>query len=155
MNSSVCIDANIIIWSLLPFPLSDEAEAQLAHWQREEVTLIAPALLAFEVTSSIRRLVYLEEITADQGEKAFEQFQRIDVRLSHRKGIFPLAWELAKKFNRPRAYDAVYLAMAQLNNCEFWTADEKLYNSVKEEVHWVKWIGNYNATKNGNGETPG
>jgi predicted nucleic acid-binding protein len=48
---------------------------------------------------------------------------------------------LAQQFGRPRAYDTAYLALAQINQCEFWTADEKLYNSVKEKVSWVHWIG--------------
>lgn len=153
MNSSVCVDASLIVWTLVPAPLSDAAEALLSKWQREQVTLIAPALFAFEVTSSLRRLVSLKEITPEEGEEAFEKFLKIDIRLSHRQAIFPLAWELAKQFNRPRAYDAAYLAMAQLSNCEFWTADEKLYNAVKDDLDWVKWIGDYSSSANGEEET--
>ena len=141
MNSRVCVDANLIIWSLLPFPLSASARALLATWQQTETTLIAPALLAFEVTASVRRLVYLKEITPQEGETAFSGFLRIQIRLSQRQSIFPLAWELAKQFNRPRAYDTAYLALAQLNQCKFWTADEKLYNAVNEKLPWVNWVG--------------
>lgn len=131
------------MWSLVPAPLSDAAEALLEEWQQEHVILIAPALLAFEVTSSLRRLVYLGEIAPDQGEEAFREFLRIDIHLSHQHGIFPLAWSLSKRFNLPRAYDTAYLALAQLRNCEFWTADERLHNSVSQELDWVKWLGDY------------
>ncbi|MEA3335786.1 MAG: type II toxin-antitoxin system VapC family toxin [Chloroflexota bacterium] len=143
MNSLVCVDADIIIWALLPFPLSDQAEALLARWRREEKTLIAPALFAFEVTSTLRRLVHLREITPEQGETAFEQFLKINVRLSHRRAIFPLAWQLAKQYNRPRAYDTAYLALAQLRGCEFWTTDQRLYNAVRHDLTWVNWIGDF------------
>ena len=34
------------------------------------------------------------------------------------------------------------LALAQLRGCEFWTADERLYNAVSKELEWVKWVGN-------------
>ena len=61
--------------------------------------------MACEVTLTMRRIVYLNAITPSEGEEAFESFLRINVRLSHRRGIFPLAWRLAKQFNRPRAYD--------------------------------------------------
>jgi predicted nucleic acid-binding protein len=149
MNSFVCVDASLIIWSLVPFPLSAAAEAVLTQWQADQTALIAPALFAFEVTASLRRLVYLNEITATEGEVAFARFLRIHVRLSQRQAIFPLAWHLVKQFNRPRAYDTAYLALAQLNNCEFWTADEKLYNAVRHELTWVKWIGHYPSTSNG------
>jgi hypothetical protein len=46
-NSQVCVDANLIVWSLIPFPLSDAAEALLATWQKTGTTLIAPSLLAY------------------------------------------------------------------------------------------------------------
>ena len=141
-NSSVCIDANLVVWALVPSPFSGSAEALLARWRREKTTLIAPALFAFEVTATLRRLVYLKHITPDEGEDAFARFRRIKVRLSHRQALFPLAWKLAKQFNRPRAYDTAYLALAQLHRCDFWTADEKLYNAVKDRLPWVKWVGN-------------
>ncbi len=145
MNSWVCVDANVIIWSLIPAPLSEQAEIALSRWRRERATLIAPALLAFEVTSVLRRLVYLNEITLEEGEEAFRKFLKLDVRLSHRRGIFPLAWRFAREFNRPRAYDTAYLALAQLYGCEFWTGDARLYNAVKEELEWVKWLGDISA----------
>ena len=139
----VCIDAGVIIWALLPFPFSDQAEGLLARWRKEETTLIAPALFAFEVTSALRRLVHLKEITAKQGETAFAQFLKIDVRLSHQRAIFPLAWRLAQQYNRPRAYDTAYLALAQLRGCEFWTTDQRLFNAIHRDLPWVKWVGDF------------
>jgi predicted nucleic acid-binding protein len=110
-------------------------------WEQEKRTLIAPALLAFEVISSLRRILYLKELTTHESEEVFERFLRMDIRLSSRRSIFPLAWSLAKEFNRPRAYDSAYLALASLADCVFWTADERLYNAVKDRLPWVKWIG--------------
>jgi len=141
MNSPVCIDASLIVRILVPGPFSQEAESLLSAWLEEDTPLIAPALLAFEVTSTLRRMVYLQALRPERGEEAFTQFQRIPIRLSHRKGIFPLAWQLAQQFNRSRAYDTSYLALAQLNTCEFWTADERLYNAVRNQLEWVRWIG--------------
>jgi len=141
MNSLVCIDANVIVRTLVPGPFTENALALLTSWQSDQVTLIAPAILAFEVTSTLRRLVYLQELTPEEGEEAFEQFLRIPIRLSHRRPLFPLAWKLAKEFNRSRAYDTAYIALAHLANCEFWTADERLYNGVHQKLPWVKWVG--------------
>jgi predicted nucleic acid-binding protein len=141
MNSAVCVDANVIVRTLVFGPFSAQATALLAHWQRTRKTLPVPALFAFEVTSTLRRLVYRKAITPAEGEEAFARFLRIKVRLSHRRSLFPLAWQLAKQFNRSRAYDTAYLALAQLNQCDFWTADEKLYNAVQGKLPWVKWVG--------------
>jgi predicted nucleic acid-binding protein len=147
MNSLVCVDASFIIRTLVPGPLSEHALGILETWQREQTTLVSPALLAFEVTSTLRRYVYLKEISSARGEEAFETFLRLNIRLSHQRGLFPLAWKLAQDFNFSRAYDTAYLALAQLRGCDFWTADERLYNAVRHELAWVKWLGNY-APKN-------
>ena len=141
MNLQVCIDASLILRTLVPEPLTEHALALLVKWRQEHAILIAPALLAFEVTANLRRYVHFKRITPSQGERAFAQFQGLDIRLSHRKALFPLAWELAKQFNRPTAYDMAYLALAQLYRCEFWTADQRLFKAVHHELWWVKWIG--------------
>ena len=145
VRSSVCVDASLIIRTLVPGQFSDEAELLLSTWQTERTQLIAPSLLAFEVTSALRRLVALKAITSLRGDEAFTQFLRIPIRLSSRRAIFPLAWKLAQDLNRPRAYDTAYLALAQLAKCEFWTADERLYNAISMRLPWVQWIGNVDS----------
>ncbi len=148
-KSVVCVDAGLVIRTLVPGPFTSEALALLRGWRRDKISLIAPALLAFEVTSVLRRYVHLGRISCAHGDKAFEAFQKLEIRLSHRQAIFPLAWDLAKRFDRPRAYDTTYLAYAQLNECDFWTTDTKLHNTVKEELDWVHWIGDCDPVARG------
>ena len=50
---------------------------------------------------------------------------------------------MAKRFNRPQAYDSHYLALAEMLGLELWTADERLYNAVKDALPWVKWLGDF------------
>ena len=51
------------------------------------------------------------------------------------------AYELADEFNRPRAYDAQYLLLAKRLSCEFWTADERMFNAVKDKFTDIRWLG--------------
>ena len=48
------------------------------------------------------------------------------------------AWEIATDFGFATVYDATYLALAELRGCEFWTADERLVNQVKDTLSFVK-----------------
>jgi hypothetical protein len=41
--------------------------------------------------------------------------------------------------------DARYLALAERESCEYWTADERLWNSVRAQLGWVRWLGEYLA----------
>lgn len=143
MNSLVCVDASLIVRMLVPGPYSPNALVLLSKWSQKQTSLIAPALLAFEVVSVLRLYVYQKKLTAEEGEAALEQFMQMGIRLSHRRGIYPLAWDLTQKFKRPRAYDTSYLALAQMNDCEFWTADKKLYSVVKQDLPWVQWVAEY------------
>jgi len=47
MNSSVCVDASLIIRTLVPGRFSDEADTLLATWLRDGTRLRAPSLIAF------------------------------------------------------------------------------------------------------------
>ncbi|MBW2664528.1 MAG: type II toxin-antitoxin system VapC family toxin [Deltaproteobacteria bacterium] len=51
---------------------------------------------------------------------------------------------LARSFTRS-VYDALYLSVAEERNFDFVTGDKRLYNSVKEKLKWVKWIGQMKA----------
>ncbi len=51
------------------------------------------------------------------------------------------AWSTAKQYNRPRAYDAQYLAVATAAGCELWTGDQRLVRAVN--ASWVKWLGDH------------
>jgi predicted nucleic acid-binding protein len=146
MNSVVCVDANVVVRTLVYGAFSEQATALLRQWSHEHTSLIAPSLFGFEVVSTLRRLVYLKEIQPAEGEEAFDRFLKFKIRLYNRQVLSVLSWQLAQQFNRPRAYDTAYLALAQLQNCDFWTADEKLYNAVSQKLPWVRWIGNYSVT---------
>jgi predicted nucleic acid-binding protein len=141
MRSSVCVDASLIVRALVPGPLSDRAEARLALWRRDETWMIAPSFAAIEILSAFRRLEHFGHITPDRAVAAFEAFLDLDIHWSHRRDIVPVAWDLARRLHRPTAYDTSYLALATLAECEFWTADERLYNAVHAELPWVRWIG--------------
>jgi predicted nucleic acid-binding protein len=53
------------------------------------------------------------------------------------------AWEVAAVYGFATVYDATYLALAELRGCEFWTADERLFQRVKDTLTFVKWLQNY------------
>lgn len=141
MNYSIGIDANLLVNALVSGPYAAQAIDLIDFFRHKNYRLVAPTLLAFEVTSSLRRLVYLKQISAEHGETAFQAFRRVAIRYSGRSDeVIQLAWHLSKSLDLPRAYDAAYLAVAQLSRCDFWTADKRLYNAVSPTLNWVHWI---------------
>lgn len=142
-SQRICVDASLALKLVLEEEDSDKAHALWASWIADELEVIAPYHLAFEVTSVIRNHVYRREISAEAGRGAFDAIQAQGIRLIHPDTLLERAWELAGQFNRPTAYDACYLALAEIAGCEVWTADRRLYNAVRDTLEWVRWLGDY------------
>jgi len=102
---------------------------------------VAPPIFPFEVSSVIRNKYVRNELTAEEAERAFNLFTRLNFTILAPKALLKEAWDMAKELGLPTLYDTAYLALAKLCNCEFWTADEVLINSLQGRVSWVKWIG--------------
>lgn len=146
MRPLVCIDASLALKVVLHELDSALARALWETWQSRHVQIIAPGLWGYEVTSVIRNRVHRGLIPADLGEEAFAAVHRLPVQLVSPNGLHQQAWAIACRFDRPAAYDAHYLALAEIAGCPFWTADERLFNVVRDELDWVHWLGNSPAS---------
>jgi predicted nucleic acid-binding protein len=136
----VCADAGVLIKLVVAEEDSDQADALWEQWKEDGVKVVAPALLLFELTSVLRNKVHRGLLSLEEGERAFDTVHRLPVQVLTPSGLHRRAWELATRFNRPAAYDAHYLALAEMMDCEFWTADRRLCNVVKDELPWVHWL---------------
>jgi predicted nucleic acid-binding protein len=150
VSSLICIDANFGLKLVLPEHDSSKARQLWDEWLERQITLIAPTLWLYEVTSVIRNRTHRSKIAPDLEEETIEFLYSLPIQFTEPVGLHRRAWQLAHQFNRPAAYDAHYLALAEMSQCPFWTADERLYNAVRHELHWVQWLGNY--IQNGNHE---
>lgn len=143
-TKEVCVDASLAVKVVVPEPDSDKADALVEEWANEGTLLIAPAFFVVETDSILRQKVALrKELTLEQAEAAFVKLQALPIQQIAVPGQRQRAWEIATDLGFPTVYDATYLALAELRGCEFWTADERLFNRVKDRLPFVKWLGNY------------
>jgi predicted nucleic acid-binding protein len=84
-----------------------------------------------------------QELTADEAQRAFASLRALPIKTKHSAKQRERAWEIAREFKFPTVYDATYLALADLGQCEFWTADEKLFKRVRDRLTFVQWLGNF------------
>ncbi len=143
MNSQVCIDVNLVLKLVLVEEDSPKAQHLWDTWVDADIRIVAPPLLAFEGTSVICNKMQRGLVPPEEAELMFKAFHLLDVRLLYPDGLHETAWEMANRFNRPQAYDSHYLALAEILGLELWTADKRLYNAVKHDLSWVKWLGDY------------
>ena len=143
-KSLVCVDASLVLKLLLPEEHSDRALKLWKNWLVNGIQPISPRLLLYEVTSVLRKHAHRGVLPQSSAAKAFAAINEIitsQVRIIDPENVHKKAWELANRFNRPTAYDSHYLALAEHMNCPFWTADERLFNVVHDNLDWVCWLG--------------
>jgi predicted nucleic acid-binding protein len=134
-----CVDAVVVI-RLLVHP---QLEVVRQHWERWTVTgerIVAPHLLRYEVTNSIRRYEVSGNLTTSEAAKAVEALLSLPIEYVDVSADSGRALALARQFNRPAAYDAHYLALAERLGIKLWTMDQRLVNAVGHVLPWVRLV---------------
>ena len=147
MRNVVVVDTSIALKWVLEEVDSDKADTLLAEWIKKGMLIIAPDLLAYEITNALYRKVRKGEITLDRAKEALAEISlaEIEFDFSPDFALSTRAIELANHFNLPATYDSRYLALAERKGCELWTADLRMWNSVKGKLDWVRWMGDYST----------
>jgi predicted nucleic acid-binding protein len=136
------IDANLTVALVLATPYSAQAQALWSRWDTEAADLFAPDLWACEVTSALRKAMTITGMPLREARLRLETLMHLEVELTPPTlALNDLALQWAERLGRAVAYDAQYLALAETLDCEFWTADRRLADSVGDQVGWVHWIG--------------
>jgi predicted nucleic acid-binding protein len=137
----MAIDASIAIKLVLQEADSVTARRVWQGWSEAGEILVAPALFRAETCSVVRRKVHQGILTDADGDTAYELLRDLPIQIHEPDNLYIVAWQLAKRFNRPTIYDSCYLALADIIGCELWTADQRLANAVGPQLSWVRLLG--------------
>ena len=136
----VVIDASAAVKAVLPNPQQTYCLNLIQTFIQTQPA--APALWAHETTSAITKAVHFQDITEKEAHLALERLEALGVQLfiaeaEQNRAAFD--WTLRLK--RASAYDSYYLVLAQALECNFWTADKRLFNALQgTHLTWVHWI---------------
>lgn len=137
------VDANVVVAQVLPLPYSGSAADKMLSWQSEGVALAAPALLAYEVATALRKAVVASMLSTAEAVDALASIQAIPIELvAPYASLHQNALIWAERLGHGAAYDAQYLALAERMRAELWTADRRLATGAQQAgAAWVRWIG--------------
>ena len=140
MNSSwLCVDANLVL-RLVADPADESVQSLWEQWDSEGRQLAAPTLLPYEVANALYRYQKLGYIGTAAVQLALKAALALPLELHGEPELHWRALELANRFSLPAAYDAHYLALAELLDGEFWTADGGLARAVQSSLPWVHLV---------------
>lgn len=136
----IVIDASVVLkWYLADEEYSSKALSILDKYVSNEIDILAPSLLEYEV---INGLVIAKKRGRIQEKKIFtaiDGFMSLEIKLINLSLYYPKVIHYCKIYNRS-AYDASYLALADDESISLVTADKGLYNVVKKDLKWVEWL---------------
>ncbi len=145
MSNVVVVDASIVLKWILNETDSSKALTLLADWNDREIEVYAPSLLVYEVTNALYRHVRKGEIPFYDARRGLTEiiYKVIEFDFPEEPDFNIRAMELGQQFGLPATYNSHYLALAERKECELWTADARLWNSIRGKLVWLRWLGDY------------
>jgi predicted nucleic acid-binding protein len=122
-------------------PANAPVQGQWRRWENDGIELVAPALFGYEVVNALYRYAAYGSVSADAVESALDTVLAMPLRYHDHPQLHRRALRLASQLRLPAAYDAQYLALAELQGITFWTADQRLANTVRAVLPWVHLVG--------------
>jgi len=116
----IVADASALLEVLLRTPVANSIEARIFA---PGLTLHAPYLIDVEVAQVIRRYTGSGEIDAERGRLALTDLADVPIRRYPHDFLLPRIWELR---NNLTAYDATYVALAEVLDAPLLTRDRRL-----------------------------
>ncbi len=141
MSGSVVVDASLAIKWVLVEPYRAQARALLIDWERDEVDRLVPLLFLSELNTPLLKLRRQGAITAADAGRAFGDVLAAVVLAPEDEALVRRAFAIADRLMLRTAHDSLYVALAEREGCELWTADERFFNLASPAFPFVRWVG--------------
>jgi predicted nucleic acid-binding protein len=143
----ICVDSSVAVKWILDEERTDQARALLAATMSAGELIVAPPLMPIEVTNILRqRMRTAEQFSLARVLSLLADFEHFPFEIHNPPGLHRLALVLADDAGLPAAYDAHYLALAQMFACTLWTDDRRLVQAAGRGAPAVRLIEEYDAS---------
>ena len=151
-NNYICIDSSVFLKVLIIEEDSNIATELIKMVIAKKKLIVLPAFAWAEVGSVLRKKRRKNDLAAQEADDLWMEFRQFPgITYLEEDAIMDRAWKISRYFDMPTLYDAAYLAVCEVIEertnevCEFWTADERLVNSVNGKKY-VKLLRNFDES---------
>ena len=134
---TIVADASLAVKWVLEEEHSDTAVALRTRWVQSGELITAPPIFRPEVTNVLHRRVRHGEFDRREARDMLDTLIP-GVAIVEPTGLYGRALTLAGELMQTSTYDALYLALAELQGCEVWTADLRFVRAVQARFPQVR-----------------
>jgi predicted nucleic acid-binding protein len=139
------LDATVALkWQFEDEEVTIAATALLEDFVDGKIELITPTLFSYEILSAVNVAINRKRIGEEAGYRALTYITSLGIGLRNFDNLIEPTFYMARQYGLS-SYDCAYMALAEKEKCDFFTGDKKLFNSIKNRLPWVKWIGDYRS----------
>lgn len=141
----VVVDVSLAVKWVLDEVQSTLARMLLATWVAERRRIVEPSWFACEAANILLQRVRgarpsAGRLTLAGALDAFDEVLSSVTIARDDPTVARRALELAVQFNQSHSYDMQYVALAEREDCEAWTADLRFWNAIGGRIPRVRWI---------------
>jgi predicted nucleic acid-binding protein len=137
------VDCSVVVkWKILTEDHAAAAATLFGDWEHEVVDVLVPNHFPSEVISAFLRASRRGRLTTDEAREAIRDLLALPFVLCDVTTLADRAFSIAHQ-HQQRAYDCLYVALAERDGVELWTGDERLYNALHTQHPLVRWIADY------------
>lgn len=114
---------------------------QLGERELPTEDIVAPALAWSEASSALHEAVWRGERTAQVGREALDKLVALSVAPRSPRELRSEAWRIADALGWAKTYDAEYLALASILDCDLATLDSGLRSGAERIGIGVRLLG--------------
>jgi predicted nucleic acid-binding protein len=127
---------------------SEKATALIQKVIQSGQLIVLPSFAWAEVGTVLRKKRRENKLAVQEADDLWLEFRQFPgIEYLSDDIVMDRTYKISRYFDMPTLYDAAFLAVAEIveertgENCEFWTADEKLVNSLGGKKQYVKLLG--------------
>ncbi len=137
---TVVVDVSLALKWVVPEEYSEAALVLRSQWQARGEYLISPPIFGSEVTNALYQMIRRGRLQPGDAKEALNALMP-SVSIVEPVGLYNAAFTIAEQLEMKATYDALYVALAEADGCDLWTADQKLVRAARTTFPRVRWIG--------------
>ena len=134
------VDASVALRWVLKDEKEPRVDALLHQWAVSKTDILVPPLFLSEIINALYLSVKRQRLHEDEAKLALQTIMQVGTRVLEPPELYLRSLELAIDYGTTNAYDTIYMALAEIEGCEFWTSDERLVKSLRLTPSWFKII---------------